>query len=74
MMDMWNWLQNNYNANQLNLYDLKETLKDRRAALRLWKDFLDDEYIVDFVRDEVGAFVKHIEAKIERKNIADGKS
>ena len=60
-MNMWNWLQDCYNEGTLDLQELEEAMENDDVAATLWKDFSYTSFnFIDFVREEIKPFLKHV--------------
>ena len=60
-MDMWNWFMELYSEGYLTLEDLQHAMTDDRAAKLLWEEWSEDSSdFIDFVRDQIRSFIKHI--------------
>lgn len=58
---MWNWLMECYHDGLITLEELEEVMKSDRLAKQLWLDFATPASdFIDYVRDEVRPFIKHI--------------
>jgi len=50
-----------YSEGDLTLEDLKRALMDDRSAKLLWEEWSEDSSdFIDFVRDQIRSFIKHI--------------
>jgi hypothetical protein len=59
-MVMWNWLEENYKNGSITLGGLIDAMGHRNIALALWQKFLEDDDLVEIIREEVEPFLIHL--------------
>jgi Holliday junction resolvase RusA-like endonuclease len=63
-MEMWNWLMKCYKQGSLTKKDLDNVMKHYNSAITLWQCWSrDSDDFIDWIRSEVGPFIKYLEEK-----------